>query len=103
MKTRLLIILLLLANVLPARARSYPNYTLYVLAMISDTVVYCEEKEITLGTHTKCKVLQAFKGDVASGSDLTVEYPHTFDGKSLPPGKSLLFLRKEPSGSYTIL
>jgi hypothetical protein len=122
MKTRLSSILLLLLCAMPSQALDIPSYHMDTLVLLSDVVVYCEEKEVqapppskTGPTHCKCKVLQTFKGDIAPGSDLTVVYDFTFERMAFgsaynratphnfPPGKALLFLHKDASGSYSVV
>lgn len=126
--------------VLSAQAKLIPHYGMDSLVVMSDIVVYCGEmdnqyKEDTFTNTTeirntikwtetraitKCKVLQSFKGDLAPGSEVTVNYNSIFkrylssnepydeedaSGKIiserkaeyLPLGKALLFLRKNGS------
>jgi hypothetical protein len=113
MKTRLSSILLFFICAMSAQARSYPNYSMYAMVQLSDIIVYCEEKDIQDakgGTVINCKVLQTFKGDAIPSSDLAAYYSSLFKRslyhsgpKDFPPGKALLFLRKDNSGSYRVL
>ena len=77
-------------------------------------------------TITRCKVLQSFKGDLAAGAEFTIEYgdlfrrylfekgPYTVlnaarevvsvhKAEYFPPGKVLLFLRKDSAAGYGVV
>lgn len=115
MKKPLLVFILLLACATFARAKDLPSYPMSQLVVASDAVVYCEELDIQKvaggRTQVKCKILETFKGDLAKGAVATVGYSDFFgrntftksDPKEFPPGKTLLFLKKDNTGSYKVL
>lgn len=99
-----------------AQAIPIPTYRMEHHFFFSDTVVYCEEKEIRHEKQSehqesdvvKCTVLQVFKGDIAKGTELEVTYGWDHPRKTMrrtgdfPPGKALLFLSAAPDGKYKL-
>ena len=119
---------LLLLTPLPAQAKLIPYYRMDSLAFLSDAVVLCEEQSISTRliqhegwqetvAHVRCRVAQAFKGDLVPGSEYEIEYGSLYsrvlpgdeggtlldekgkvlrvvEPKTLPPGRALLFLRR---------
>ena len=114
------------------QAALIPYYRMDSLALLSEAIVLCDEQSVTtrpvgkarwhLGaTRVRCRVVQAFKGGLASGAEVEVEYDPIYDralpgseggtyldnkGKvlrvveprTLPPGRALLFLRRAAAG-----
>ncbi len=145
MKNRFLALLMLLVCAVTGRAKLIPSYRMESLILLSDVVVYCEEEDVKTKdvpheitdsrglikwtdtiTITRCKVLQSFKGDLAPGAEITIQYgglfcrylfnngPYTVlnatkevvsvhKAEYFPPGKVLLFLRNDPAGGYGVV
>ena len=124
---------LLLTLPTSVQARSIPYYRMDSLALLSEAIVLCREQSVTTqpvgqvrwhltATRVRCRVVQAFKGGLAPGAEVEVEYDPLYDralpgseggtyldsrGKVLrvvepqilPPGSALLFLRRPAVGS----
>ncbi len=115
------------------QAALIPYYRMDSLALLSEAVVLCEEQSVTArpvgqaswhltATRVRCRVVEAFKGGLAPGAEVEVEYDPLYDRvlpgdeggtyldskgkvlrvvkpKLLPPGRALLFLRRAPAGA----
>ena len=144
MKTMLSIVLLLLVCTRIAQAKLINSYRMDSLVLLSDVIVYGDEEDVIRKeipheitdsrglvkwtdtiTITRCKVLRTFKGDLAPGAEIMIEYgdifrryleqnrPYTVlnaarevvsvhKAEYFPPGKVLLFLRRESAGGYGV-
>ena len=88
---------MLLVCAVTGRAKLIPSYRMESLILLSDVVVYCEEEDVKTKdvpheyhgfegsnkmmdtiTITRCKVLQVFKGDLAPGAEITIQYGGLF-------------------------
>ncbi len=145
MKTMLGVVLLFLVCTRTGQAKLINTYRMDSLVSVSDVIVYCDEEDVKRKeipheitdsrglvkwtdtiTITRCKVLQSFKGDLAPGAEITIEYgdifrryleqngPYTVlnaarevvsvhKAEYFPPGKVLLFLRKDSAEGYAVV
>ena len=127
-----LVAALLLMVPVTVQAALIPYYRMDSLVFLSEAVVLCDEQSVTTrpvgqagwhltATRVRCRVAQAFKGGLAPGVEVEVEYDPLYarvlpggegaiylnskgkvervvEPQILPPGRALLFLRRAAAG-----
>lgn len=121
---RTFVLLAILCSGSLAHARLIPHHRMDSFAFMADAVILCEERKLRLveekhqngftthRTTATCKVLRSWKGDLAVGTELDLEYSSLFVRQrfgdlgstgtrppSLPAGKAVMFLQRKPGGT----